>query len=71
MSEERKPSALMIASWRKSSYSNGSQGCVEVATRGPSRLVRDSKNPDKPSLSFSRAAWASFSRAVATGGLDR
>lgn len=61
----------MIASWRKSSYSNNSQGCVEVAARGSVRLVRDSKNPDKAVLRFGRSAWSVFSEEVAKGRLDR
>ncbi|MGW7520821.1 DUF397 domain-containing protein [Streptomyces sp. NPDC054796] len=49
--------------WVKSSYSNG-QGaeCIEWAPEHAaatgSFLVRDSKNPDGPTLSMSREAWA-------------
>ncbi|MER6052478.1 DUF397 domain-containing protein [Streptomyces sp. NPDC001793] len=53
---------LSNASWRKSSYSNGSGGsCVEVADGLPGIVpVRDSKQPQGPALVFSAAGWASF-----------
>lgn len=56
-------------SWRKSSYSGGSNGdCVEVG-QGPSDLtpVRDSKDPQGPSLTFSTDAWTSFLTDVKAG----
>jgi hypothetical protein len=49
-------------SWRKSSYSGGSNGdCVEVG-QGLSDLtpVRDSKDPHGPALIFPTDAWTSF-----------
>ena len=48
--------------WRKSSYSGGSDGgqeCVEVAFAQVVR-VRDSKNTAGPELGFSAAAWQMF-----------
>lgn len=45
--------------FRKSSYSHPGD-CVEVARNLPAVRVRDSKNPDGPSLTFSRNAWAAF-----------
>lgn len=43
--------------WRKSSYSNGIGGeCVEVAGLQGRFLVRDSKNPDGPVLSFRKTS---------------
>jgi len=49
--------------WRKSTYSNGGDAqCVEVAYGTTTELlVRDSKNPTGPRLTFSRA---SFLRAL-------
>ncbi|MEU8921855.1 DUF397 domain-containing protein [Kitasatospora sp. NPDC048545] len=61
---------LDTASWRKSSYSGPDGGdCIEVA---PGFLpgavpVRDSKDPDGPSLIFPTAAWSSFITAIRDG----
>ncbi|MFE7301184.1 DUF397 domain-containing protein [Streptomyces sp. NPDC057579] len=57
---------LSNASWRRSSYSNGSGGnCVEVADGLPGIVpVRDSKDPQGLALVFSAAGWASFVAAV-------
>jgi len=55
--------------WRKSTYSFSNGNCVEVAS-APSLdtpemvLVRDSKDPDGPRLSFNRREWATFTAAV-------
>ncbi|MEV0845230.1 DUF397 domain-containing protein [Streptomyces sp. NPDC049954] len=45
--------------WRASSYC-GSQGgdCVEVSTEARVVRVRDSKNTNRPPLSFDNGAWA-------------
>jgi hypothetical protein len=47
--------------WRKSTHS-GSEGgaCVEVAACPHTVHVRDSKDPEGPTLSFSAAAWSAF-----------
>ncbi|WP_427920635.1 DUF397 domain-containing protein [Streptomyces sp. cg40] len=53
---------LSSASWRKSSYSNGTGGdCVEVAD-GVTGLapVRDSKVPDGPVLLLPASVWSPF-----------
>ncbi|WP_328583205.1 DUF397 domain-containing protein [Streptomyces sp. NBC_00370] len=49
--------------WRKSSYS-GSEGgaCVEIAAHPTTIHVRDSKNPDGPTLTLSPTTWAAFTR---------
>lgn len=44
--------------WRKSTYSNAGNQCVEVAQSGPTLLIRDSKNLDTPALRVSRSAWS-------------
>jgi hypothetical protein len=55
--------------WRKSTYSFSNGNCVEVAS-GPAPatpgmvLVRDSKDPEGPRLSFSGREWAAFTAAV-------
>jgi len=44
--------------WRKSSYSNTGANCVEVAkTRSGKVAVRDSKNPNGGTLSFTLDEW--------------
>ncbi|MFJ6139350.1 DUF397 domain-containing protein [Kitasatospora sp. NPDC092286] len=62
------PADLTGAQWRKSSYSNGQGGCVEVSD-GHANIVpvRDSKDPDGPALIFPADAWQAFARAVADG----
>lgn len=47
--------------WRKSTRSNGSGDCVEVADNlaGNVRL-RDSKDPEGPILTFTATAWSVF-----------
>jgi len=57
--------------WRKSSYSSNQGNCVEVATGAPGVVaVRDSKDPDGPTLVFTPAEWRSFAAGVKTGAVD-
>lgn len=56
--------------WRKSSHSGESTQCVEVADLGPAIGVRDSKNPDGPSLSLSPATFRGLVGRVRAGRLD-
>jgi hypothetical protein len=58
------------ASFRKSTYSDGGQGCVEAATLNALRLVRDSKDPDGPTLGFTPTAWTTFLDQVKQGRFD-
>lgn len=52
--------AVTDARWRKSTRST-SGDCVEVADNLPGRvLVRDSKQPAGPVLTFAPVAWRSF-----------
>lgn len=46
--------------WKKSTYSAGYSGCVEVGTDGKVVGVRDSKDPGGPALAFSSRAWQAF-----------
>ena len=58
------------AVFRKSTFSDGGEGCVEAATLSTSRLVRDSKDPDGPTLSFTPSAWTAFIKDVKQGKFD-
>ena len=56
------------ATWRKSTYSNGSGGnCVEVADLPDGRAVRDSKHPQGPILVFATDQWRAFVQGIKAG----
>ncbi len=60
----------IAVTWTTSSFSNGAGGmCVEAGAFDGGVVVRDSKNPDGPVLSFSRAEWAAFVDGVEDGEL--
>lgn len=65
------PDASVLATWRKSSYSdNGAGGCVEVSDGHPACVpVRDSKDAHGPALVFRAADWSAFVTAVRCGNL--
>lgn len=50
----------MITNWRKATYSEPLQSCVEFGDDGDVYAVRDSKNEQGPVLVFSRRARAAF-----------
>ncbi|HLX48835.1 MAG TPA: DUF397 domain-containing protein [Streptosporangiaceae bacterium] len=61
-----------VGAWRKSSHSGGggsssSSECVEVGEAGYAIAVRDSKDPDGPSLLVSPIAWAAFAGKIKSG----
>jgi hypothetical protein len=57
--------------WMKSSYSAGNGACVEVKSPSPSTIaVRDSKDPEGPSLAFSPESWTTFVATVRRGAYD-
>lgn len=55
--------------WRKSTAS-ASGACVEIARAGGMTLVRDSKDPAGPTLTFSGVGWEAFLVGARVGQLD-
>ncbi len=51
---------LSTARWRKSTRSDASNVCVEVAFAGPAVGLRDSKNPAGPLLALPVGAFATL-----------
>lgn len=52
---------LTRATWRKSTRSQGSGACVEVAALSGHRIaIRDSKNPAGPALVMTAGQWRAF-----------
>ncbi|WP_431887469.1 DUF397 domain-containing protein [Nocardiopsis alba] len=49
--------------WHKSSYSNGSQNCVEVA-EGPTTHIRDTQHRAQAQLSVSGSEWNALLHAL-------
>jgi hypothetical protein len=58
------------ARFRKSSHSDGGEGCVEAAALSTARLVRDSKDPGGPTLAFTPTAWMSSVDQIKEGRFD-
>ncbi|MFF5249108.1 DUF397 domain-containing protein [Streptosporangium sp. NPDC000095] len=62
------PDLAATPAWRKSTLSDGGNGCVEVATNLPGLVaIRDSKDPSGPALTFSTTAWNDFLDRIRTG----
>ncbi|MFJ4654384.1 DUF397 domain-containing protein [Nocardia sp. NPDC088792] len=61
---------LSEARWFKSSYSGGSQDCVEIAHLQAGMVgVRDSKHPTGPALVFTPGEWDAFTVGIVSGEL--
>jgi hypothetical protein len=56
--------------WRKSKASGAAGNCVEVALVGKSVLIRHSRKPAGPILSFSLSEWTAFLTGVRQGEFD-
>jgi hypothetical protein len=51
--------------WRKSSYSSSSgDNCIEVGSSPRTVAVRDSKDPNGPTLAFTSIGWQAFTRRL-------
>ena len=57
--------------WRKSTRSNGSGNCVEVASTDTAVAVRDTKDRNGGTLIFTAACWAAFITRSKRGTFDR
>jgi hypothetical protein len=56
--------------WRKASYTNGGENCVEVADDDRLVLVRDTKDRTGPVLKVSAEAWRRFAAEVKSARLS-
>jgi Domain of unknown function (DUF397) len=54
--------------WRTSSLTNGGEACVEIASTSAFVAVRDSKDPQGPTLLFRPATFAAFLNKTKTDG---
>jgi len=58
---------LSGAQWRKSTFT-GANSCVEVADNLPGIIaVRNSNDPDGPTVVFTPAEWTAFIKGVHAG----
>jgi hypothetical protein len=65
------PGDQVPARWRKSTASNPSGACVEVAALpGGDVAVRNSRHPSGPALVYTRAEIAAFLAGVRDGEFD-
>lgn len=58
-----------LGKWRKSTAS-GTSNCVEVSFDAGSVLMRHSRSPQGPVLSFSHSEWEAFLAGVRNGEFD-
>ncbi len=57
--------------WRRSSHSDKAGGqCVEVACLAPTVAVRDSKDPQGPTLALTSLAWQGLAKQIKSQKCD-
>jgi hypothetical protein len=56
--------------WVKAGACGSAGNCIEVAGHDGLVLIRDSKNPDGPVLTFDRAEWAMFQAGMRGNDFD-
>ncbi len=57
--------------WHKSSYSGTAGNCLEIAVLDHNgRVIRDSKDPTIPMLTFTATEWSVFIAGVRCGEFD-
>jgi len=61
--------AKLRAGWRKSTYSDMGNGCVEVDFTSGGAQIRDSKLTDSPVIAFATEQWSAWLNEVTTGRL--
>ena len=57
-------SCVEVASWRVASCTSGNGNCVEVGDADRAILVRDTKDRDGGTLTFTAATWQSFANSL-------
>lgn len=59
------------ARWIKATASNGTGACVQVARGGDDEvLLRNSRDPEGPIQSFTKAEWVAFLAGAKAGEFD-
>ena len=53
-----------VASWRVATYTGGQGNCVEVGDADRAILVRDTKDRNGGTLTFTAAAWQAFTKSL-------
>ena len=63
------PPSLGSLAWRVAKNCDAGS-CVKVARSSELVLIGDTKNPDGPVLSYTRAEWTAFAEGIRQGDFD-